>query len=217
MRPSRLLLSILLSFAATMPVHAYYPADGVNQEEQQGKQPQAEKKLDYAKLYKESMEWFPADTPPILKEFLKNPDDPILADLVVKYLDKRTDLAVRAADVTQRIRDGNSANVNAMPALSADEALLSELRAMGVAGYSVMYFYSSTCPHCIKSEPLIKSVAAFMPVKKIEATQNNYQLFIQWKVDQTPTTFFKKGDAAYKMVGELTLESLAGFLQLIRQ
>lgn len=192
--------------------------------------PVQSKQIDYDKLYNESMDWFPSDTPPIIKAFLQNPDDDKLAALTKKYLSERTSLAVKAEEKLTPAGSANTGGVseaNFFTPSSSPEDILKRLVQMGNDGWIIKYFYSDACPFCQKSIPYIKIISRFISVEKIEAQANAVfvpqigqminPLFLKWRVERTPTTFFIKGKKAYKMVGVLNDETLSNFLNSMEQ
>lgn len=160
-------------------------------------------------LYLDSLNYFPKETPPIVREYIKNPLNPLALYFVRKYI----------SDTQQRVKLATDVYLNYIgnrPAQKQQEdnidALKEELKRLKNAGYSVRYFYSEECPYCKQSEPVINTIARFIPIERIEL-KTRPELFLLWKVERTPTTFFIHGDSAYKYVGALEVNNILEFIR----
>ena len=177
---------------------------------------ESEKKPSYEDMFNESMNFFPADTPPIVREFLKDPDNDDLAKWVVKYFNQRTDTALRAGQRLSAIAGGSNLPPTAamQHGNNIDMLNLQKLSEMRQNGFQAIYFFNRHCPACIRSKDTVRIISRFLPVREVDAmSENSESLFTRWRVARTPTMFFIRGGDAYKMVGEITPMSLHQFLQ----
>jgi len=208
----RFFLFIIIIWLTALPCYAYFERGSTEEEPQQ--LPREElKKAYYLKLFKDSLDFFTPDTPPLIREYLKNPDDPFLTLLVIKYFEEGTRRAQIARGNILRFTRKNS-GFSTNPLANNEDELIVKLKSL--SSYKVLYFYSKTCPHCQASEPVIKLISNYLPVEKYEV-QESPGMFFLWKVDSVPVTFFQKGNNAYKYAGELNREDLLDFLKKLPQ
>jgi hypothetical protein len=217
-------------------VIAYFekgPAVETNTTQQpaQANPPQVQKKTP-EELYNESITWFPKETPPLIREFLLNPDNDELAKQVARYLKHVQTQSVKAEEKIVSINapaeergtgsgeilpQADKGTVGISPGKQfTDSDILQRLALMGKEGYKAKYFHAEGCPYCKKSEPYVKVIARFMPVETVTASKATANIFAEWKAERTPTIFFIKGNDASKMVGEINSETLGNFLLLLK-
>lgn len=199
----------VLIFIQNRQVYSYYERDGApsSQPSEVEQKPDAKKNKtpDYKQLYDESLNWFPESTPPLIREFLKNPDNDELARLVSQYLNE---IVERSNKASAKIA---GENIPEGP-LPHKTNIVSRLNELGRQGYTVKYFYSDTCPYCRNSEPFVKIISRFMTVERIAVSPENKREILKWRVEKTPTCFFIRDGNAYKMTGEINEETLTDFL-----
>jgi hypothetical protein len=208
-KAAKYICALLATLLFTVNVYAYYerndaPAVKKNETTETKKQqptPQ-QSKPDYKQLYEESLNWFPESTPPLLREFLKDPDNDELAGLVRMYLNEIVDRTSRAGE-----------KMAAKTAVPNKTNIVSHLDRLGKQGYAAKYFYSD--PYV--NEPFLNVMSNFMPVERILVSMGNKEKWIRWKIETTPTLFLIKGDRAYKMAGEVNETTLAEFISGLPQ
>ena len=231
-----ILLSLFFFFYNGNAV-AYFekgPAVETNTPQQpvQASPPQVQKKTP-EELYNESITWFPKETPPLIREFLLNPDNDELAKQVARYLKHVETQSIKAEEKivsinapTEEKGTGSGEGISPQPdkgtvgispgKQSTDSDILQRLAQMGKEGYKAKYFHAEGCPYCKKSEPYVKIISRFMPVETVTASPATANIFNEWKAERTPTIFFIKGNDASKMVGEINSETLGNFLSLLK-
>jgi hypothetical protein len=205
------IIAIIMWLLTPLYSYAYFERGLQHEEEPQSQMSQEEsKKVYYLKLFKDSLDFFTPDTPPIIREYLKNPDDPFLTMLVIKYFEEGTKRAqIARENVLKFTRIGQR---SAVYSTNTEDELITKLK--NLRNYKVLYFYSKTCPHCQASEPVIQLINNYLPVEKYEV-QETPSMFFFWRVDSVPVTFFQKDNNAYRFNGELSKEGLLEFLKKI--
>lgn len=128
----------------------------------------------YRKVWEETENWFPPNVSPIERELYKNPTDPVLQQMYVRYIEKRTLMGRYAGQILQEY---SRTKENA-------------LKALGSAGVELFYFYSPACPYCKMSEPTVYDLSLYIRVNKlrVESPNPKIQELIQlFGVRATPT------------------------------
>lgn len=136
----RLLLCLLLTSGLSLGVLQggvdYFRNS--NEKTEKKEQEKEDKRKYYEELYKAAQEWFPETTNPLEKAFYKNPDDPVLVELLNRFYTERQERANLLA--------------SRLVALQTQEE---EKIAQVLRNYTVLYFYSPNCPYCRASEPYL--------------------------------------------------------------
>ncbi|MEM3426835.1 MAG: thioredoxin family protein [Nitrososphaerales archaeon] len=130
-------LFLLLSFGTGTALQG--EVDYFKREEKaKQKEEEKSKKEYYEKLYREAQDWFPETTNPLEKAFYKNPDDPVIVELLNRFYTERQERANLLASKLILLQ-------------SQQEEKLAEV----LKNYTVLYFYSPQCPYCRASEPYL--------------------------------------------------------------
>lgn len=150
----------------------------------------------YEKVWKETQNWFPPNVSPIERELYKNPDDPVLRNLYVKYIEQRTQ---RARKIGTFLQDY----------FRTKESILNRLKDMGVKIY---YFYSPACPYCAMSEDTARTLSNYVTIHKLNVDVPNpkiQSLIELFNVTSTPTLVaFTDREVLGIWVGAFTWDNL---------
>ena len=128
----------------------------------------------YRKVWEETENWFPPNVSPVERELYKNPTDPVLQQMYVRYIEKRTLMGRYAGQILQEYSRTKE----------------DTLKALGSAGVELFYFYSPTCPYCKMSEPTVYDLSLYMRVNKLKVESPNpkiQELVQLFGVRATPT------------------------------
>ena len=157
----------------------------------------------YKKIWEETMKWAPPNASPVERAYIQNPNDPVLREMVLRYLDQRTQAATLLSDYLQE-------------RISEREEVLKTLRETGV---SFIYFFSPRCPYCKMSEPFIKNLSHKLKVMTVNIdspSQEVKRMVEGFGVSATPTfVAMKNGKVMDVWVGTLGWH-VPGFEEWVR-
>lgn len=171
----RVLVSLLL--LVTVAIGGFFDkeVDYFGEREETKKEVERKEREEYyRKIWEETENWFPPTVSPIERELYKNPTDPVLQQMFVRYIEKRTWMGRYAGQILQR------------HSRMQEQAL----KALGKAGVEIFYFHSPTCPYCRVSEPTVYDLSLYMKVNKLNVDIPNpkiQELVDLFGVRATPT------------------------------
>lgn len=181
-----LLFTLRFAFAVLQGEVDYFNINS-NEKKAQETQKAQDKTEYYKKLYEEADSWFPETTNPLERAFYKNPSDPMIVKLLEQFYEKRQERANLLAATLIALQT------------QKEEALRKKL-----SDYTVIYFYSPTCPYCRASETGLNALSSLVnQVLRVDVTAFQNQSYVRdFGIRVTPTlVFVKKGKEVSRWEG----------------
>jgi len=125
-------------------------------------------------IYVKSLGWGSPNVSPIEREFLKNPNDPVVRKYLKEYYRERF------------FRQHELASVLFESEYEIEKNLKEPLKR-----YVVYYFYSPSCPYCRQSEPAVRFLGSVTDVYRVNVdVPGNYVYVERFGVRGVPAFFF---------------------------
>lgn len=182
------MVSIAISFGGVD-----YVSDALKRKKE-GETEKEKKEEYYKRIWEETKNWFPPNVSPVEREFYKNPDDPVLQEMVARYIEERTE---RARQLSEVLRAYFSVRKE-------------ELERLGELGVEFIYFWSPRCPYCAISEPAVRDLSMYTRVLRVNVDNPNTQeIKRSFGVYATPTLVAVKGNEVLNVwVGAFSFDNL---------